>query len=177
MSDERGAMSEMPFIAHHSAFVVHRFGFKVCRKNQLLQVSTQRRVRGFPGNGSQRKSEGTQMRFAVRGLCVVLAVAVLVSMAQAQEAKKGKGKARKANVANMFKAPPGVTFSEEQKTKVAEIQKQFESRILEARSKAALSKEQQAARKEAVAKAKSDGKKAKEANAAGDAAASLTEEQ
>jgi hypothetical protein len=113
----------------------------------------------------------------MRGLCVVLAVALFASVAQAQEAKKGKGKARKASVANMFKAPAGVTFTEEQKTKVAEIQKQFESRIVEARAKAALSKEQQAARKEAVAKAKSEGKKPREANAAGDGAASLTEEQ
>jgi hypothetical protein len=36
MSDERGAMNEMQFIAHHSSLLVHRFDFKSALEKQTL---------------------------------------------------------------------------------------------------------------------------------------------
>lgn len=117
------------------------------------------------------------MRLAVRCLSMLVIVALLASVSQAQEAKKEKGKGRKQNIKALFQPPKGVELTAEQQTKVAELAKQFESRVVEAQKKAALTKDQRTARKAALEKAKADGQKGKQANAAADAAISLTEEQ
>ena len=102
-------------------------------------------------------------------LALVLAVAAPLSAAD----KKKPGK--KAPVA--VQVPKGIELSEEQKQKVAELNKKYVPQLAEARKKIGLSKEQRQARAEAFKKARADGKKGKEIREAANAAAKLTDDQ
>jgi Spy/CpxP family protein refolding chaperone len=104
-------------------------------------------------------------------LTLVLAVAAPLSAADKKKKKPGK----KAPVA--VQVPKGIELSEEQKQKVAELNKKYAPQLVEARKKIGLSKEQRQARAEAFKKARADGKKGKEIREAANAAAKLTDDQ
>ena len=73
--------------------------------------------------------------------------------------------------------PDGIELSDDQKQKVAELNKKFASKLADARKKIGLTKEQRQARAEAFKKAKADGKKGKEIREAVNAAVDLTKDQ
>jgi Spy/CpxP family protein refolding chaperone len=73
----------------------------------------------------------------------------------------------------------GLTLTEEQKTKVAELKKVYDPKLKENRTKfeGLMTDEQKKASREAMDKAKADGKKGKDIWEAGQAAAKFTPEQ
>ena len=110
-----------------------------------------------------------------------LMVAVTLSATPAEAAKEGKGKKKGADGANspVFAIPKEITLTAEQQAKLDEIKKEQGPKISELTKKidSLLTDEQKAARKEAAAKAKAEGKKGKEAAAAIDEALKLTDDQ
>jgi Spy/CpxP family protein refolding chaperone len=123
------------------------------------------------------------MRSLLRAmLSVGLMVAVVLSANAAEAAKEGKGKKKNAadgSGNSVFAIPKEITLTAEQQTKLDEIKKEQGPKIAELTQKldGLLTDEQKAARKEAAAKAKADGKKGKEATAAIDEALKLTDDQ
>jgi len=113
------------------------------------------------------------LKFAVLALAVLIASPVWA----AKEDKK-KDKANKA-VAKVFELPTIITLSAEQMTKLAEVKKEYEPKLVELNKKQAsiLTDEQKKARQEAMKATKAAGKKGKEAKADVDAAVKLTDDQ
>ena len=112
-------------------------------------------------------------------VCLTLMVVVASGAAMADEKKaKGKGKAGKGPTATQrFVAK--MELSDEQKEKVAAIDKQFAERFTAMMKKrdSILTEDQLKARKEAMAQARKDGLKGPDARKAIDAAVELTDEQ
>lgn len=96
--------------------------------------------------------------------------------ANGQDAGK---KPKKAPENQVFAIPKEITLTDEQKTKLEEIKKEQGPKFAELTKKfdSVLTDEQKAARKEATAKAKADGKTGKDAKAAVDEAMKLTDDQ
>ena len=123
------------------------------------------------------------MRGLVRTLlCAGLVVAVALSAGMAEAAKdkeKGKKKGAKGAANAVFAIPKEITLTAEQQTKLDEIKNEQGPKIADMTQKldSVLTDEQKAARKEAAAKAKADGKKGKEAATAVDEALKLTDDQ
>ncbi|MCR9118235.1 MAG: Spy/CpxP family protein refolding chaperone [bacterium] len=122
------------------------------------------------------------MKHVVRSL-VVLALAVAVaSPIFAADKKKEEGKKKKPAASamvlkqamNRFKK---VELSDEQKAKIEKLAADWAPKVAEARKAANLKPEQMKARREAMAKAKADGLKGKEAAKAVAAALNLSDEQ
>lgn len=116
------------------------------------------------------------------GLILAVAVStVSIHAASAQEtAKKGRAKKKASGAANpVFAIPSEITLSAEQQEKLDAIKKEQGPKIAELTTKvdSILTGEQKSARKEANAKAKSEGKKGKEARAMVEEALKLTDEQ
>jgi len=107
-------------------------------------------------------------------LLLILAVAGTVS---ADEKKKGKGKQRTPKATQRFVAK--MELSDEQKTKVAEIDKTFAPKLADLKKKkdAILTKEQMTAQREAQKAARAEKKKGPEARKAIAEAVKLTDEQ
>lgn len=114
---------------------------------------------------------------------LVLAIAVPV---MAQEKAKGKRGEKQGGAKARQQAPvvpkqllEGLELSEEQKVKLAAIEKEMKAPVMEARKAMndLLTDEQKEARKAAMAKAKEEGLKPQEAQKAVQAALKLTEEQ
>lgn len=105
---------------------------------------------------------------------LVAALALTTGTAHAQKEKKKPGAANPA-----FAIPKEITLTAEQQTKLDAIKKEEGPKLAELAAKldGILTDEQKATRKEAAAKAKADGKKGKEANAAVEEALKLTDDQ
>ena len=101
----------------------------------------------------------------------VLAVSFVTPVMAADKKKK------KAPTA--VKVPKGIELTADQKTKVDALNKEFGPKLAECRKKAAsiITADQKKARTEAVKKAKADGKKGKEVQAAANAAVAITADQ
>ena len=101
----------------------------------------------------------------------VLAVSFVTPVMAADKKKK------KAPTA--VKVPKGIELTADQKTKVDALNKEFGPKLAECRKKAAsiITADQKKARTEAVKKAKADGKKGKEVQAAANAAVAITDDQ
>ena len=86
---------------------------------------------------------------------------------------------KKKKVPNVVKVPKGIELDADQKTKVEALNKEFGPKLAECRKKQAsiITKDQKKARAEAVKKAKADGKKGKELQAAANAVLALTDDQ
>ena len=101
----------------------------------------------------------------------VLAVSFVTPVIAADKKKK-KGP-------TAVKVPMGIELTAEQKTKLDALNKEFGPKLAECRKKAAsiITADQKKARAEAVKKAKADGKKGKEVQAAANAALAITADQ
>jgi len=111
-------------------------------------------------------------------VCLGLVLTMASSSAvMAQE--KGKGKKKAGQALPVFAIPAEIKLSEEQTAKVEELKKSEGPKVAELQKKLddLLTADQKAARKEAMAKAKADGKKGKEAQAAVEEALKLNDEQ
>jgi len=105
---------------------------------------------------------------------LMITIALSSGVAHAQKGKKADGSNNPA-----FAIPKEITLTAEQQTKLDEIKKEQGPKLAELTKKldSVLTDEQKAARKEASAKAKADGKKGKEAAAAIEEALKLTDDQ
>ena len=101
----------------------------------------------------------------------VLAVSFVAPVMAADKKKK------KAPTA--VKVPKGIELTVDQKAKLDALNKEFGPKLAECRKKAAsiITADQKKARTEAVKKAKADGKKGKEVQAAANAAVAITADQ
>ena len=121
------------------------------------------------------------MRSLVRATVVFgLMLSMLASVGSAQEAKgKGKKKDAAAGGQQVFQLPKEITLTEEQQAKLEALKKEHSPKLAELAKKLdeGVTDEQKKARREAMGKAKADGKKGKEAQAEVDAALNLTDEQ
>jgi hypothetical protein len=97
----------------------------------------------------------------------------------AAQKEKGKKKAGMAAGQQIFTLPKEITLTDEQKTKLEEIKKEHGPKLAELTKKIddTLTDDQKKARKEAGDKARADGKKGKDLQAAVDAAVALTDDQ
>lgn len=105
-------------------------------------------------------------------------LALPLAAAPPEDGKKKDDKAA-AEPANMYKLPDTVVLTDEQNAKLAEVKKEYVPKFqaLSKKGNDVLTKEQRKARREAQAKAKEEGKKGKELQAAVDAAVMLSDEQ
>ncbi|MFO0902101.1 MAG: Spy/CpxP family protein refolding chaperone [Pirellulales bacterium] len=117
----------------------------------------------------------TWIRFVAVALVVALASTSLVAQEAKGKKKKGGDQTPQA-IAQLQKKLDELGLSDEQKAKIKEIVAQHSPKVAEAQKKAGsvLSPEQRKVRQEAMAKAKSDGKKGKEAAEAVAAALNLS---
>lgn len=111
----------------------------------------------------------------------VLAVAAVMasSVSAAEDAAKGKKDKDNKAVAKSFELPAAITLTDEQKTKLEEVKKEFEPKVKEVVKKQSeiLTADQKKARAAATKSAKAAGKKGKELQADVAAAVNLTDEQ
>jgi hypothetical protein len=107
----------------------------------------------------------------------VSALALLVLGAVSAEEKKKADDKKPAAFAAVFAFPKAVTLSDDQQKKVEELKKEYTPKLEEMQKKLAgiMTPERQKAQKEALDKAKADGKKGKDLTEAGMAALKLTE--
>lgn len=122
------------------------------------------------------------MKPALRSLTVFAVVCGLaLPLAAAPKEGKGKKKADKPAAAPraMYKLPETIKLTDEQKTKLAAINKEYTPKFRELAKKGndILTKEQKKARRDAMKEAKDAGKKQKEVQAAVNAAMNLSDEQ
>lgn len=109
-----------------------------------------------------------------------LMASVVSSIGMAQDAKgKGKKKAAMAAGQQIFTLPKEITLTDDQKTKLEAIKTEHGAKLSELTKKLddTLTDDQKKARKEAGDKARADGKKGKDRQAAVDEALKLTDDQ
>ena len=121
------------------------------------------------------------MRSLMRVLFVWGLMLSVVAMAGAADEAKGKGKKKVAALGGqqVFQLPTEITLTEDQTVKLEAIKKEHSAKLAELAKKLeeGITDDQKKARREATAKAKEEGKKGKELQAAVDAALNLTDEQ
>ena len=121
------------------------------------------------------------MRSLMRAMFVWGLMLSVVAMAGAADQAKGKGKKKDAAAGGqqVFQLPKEITLTDDQKTKLEALKKEHSPKLAELAQKLdeGLTDDQKKARKEAGDKARADGKKGKELQAAVDAALNLTDEQ
>jgi len=121
------------------------------------------------------------MKTLLRSLALAAVVCGLTLPLAAADDAKADGKKDKAAAepAAMYKLPPTVTLTEEQTAKLAEIKKEYTPKFqtLGKKNNDILTKEQRKARREAQQKAKDEGKKGKQMQAAVEAALMLSDDQ
>lgn len=119
-------------------------------------------------------------------LCVVAVAAVIASMAIAQDdapernkKNRKKGPQQPPQISQLQRRIDGLGLSEEQSTKVKAILESYTPKFRELNEKQdkILTDEQRRARREGAAKAREEGKRGRELNAAVSAALNLTDEQ
>jgi Spy/CpxP family protein refolding chaperone len=119
---------------------------------------------------------------AVR-MTLILVVALLIAcpvLAQEKEKKKGRrGGGQPGGAAMVNRLLEGVSLTDEQKTKIADVNKDFDAKVAEARKKLddILTPEQKKARADAEKAAKDAGKSDREVRTAAREAVKLTDEQ
>jgi Spy/CpxP family protein refolding chaperone len=99
--------------------------------------------------------------------------------AQTRERRRGSRQGGRPNFSRVDMMVFGLTLTDEQKAKVAELKKEYDPKFTEnmTKSQGVLTDEQKKARREAAQKARADGKNRKEMQEAIDAAVKLTPEQ
>lgn len=122
------------------------------------------------------------MKQLVKTLCIVSVAGLLLSPAWAQDDAKPKRKRQQARVAAAATAvnvPKTLQLTEEQKKQVAALNKEYGPKLaaLRKQSNELLTDDQKAARKEAAAKAKAEGKPPRTALAAVELTAEQKEQQ
>jgi hypothetical protein len=120
------------------------------------------------------------MKSAVRIVLPAVLLLAAASVRADDPTKPDKKPAQKADrVGNVFKVPEGITLTEEQKSKVEALKKEWGDKLTAAFKKVdgVYSREQRKARTAARKAATDAGKKGKELREAVDAAVSLTDEQ
>jgi Spy/CpxP family protein refolding chaperone len=111
--------------------------------------------------------------FCLVGLTVLLAVPVL-----AQERQPGqRGRGARGAQQTPFALPRGLEVTDEQKAKIAEIEKKYADKWKDATEKAKLTDEQTAARREAFTKARADNLQGEDLQKAIADAVTLTDDQ
>jgi Spy/CpxP family protein refolding chaperone len=118
---------------------------------------------------------------AVLSTALVLALS-LVFAADASAQRRERRRDRQGGQPNFSRVDMmvmGLTLTEDQKAKVAELKKEYDPKFKENMTKAdgVLTDDQKKARREAVEKARADGKSRKEVRDAAEAAVKLTPEQ
>jgi len=111
---------------------------------------------------------------------LILAVALLmVCPVLAQEKKKGGRRGPQSGADRVKMLLEGLTLTDEQKTKIADVNKDFDAKVAEARKKSdgILTDDQKKARADAEKAAKEAGKSEREVRAAGREALKITDEQ
>jgi Spy/CpxP family protein refolding chaperone len=119
---------------------------------------------------------------AVLSTALVLTLSLVFvadASAQRKERRREGRPGGRPNFSRVDMMVMGLTLTDVQKTKVAELKKEYDPKFKESREKldSILTEEQKKARKEAVDKARADGKQGKEAWDAAVAAVKLTPEQ
>ena len=121
------------------------------------------------------------MRSLVRAMFVWGLMLSVVAMAGAADEAKGKGKKKEAAAGGqqVFQLPKEITLTDDQTAKREALKKEHSPKLAELAKKLdeGITDDQKKARREAMAKAKADGKKGKEAQADIEAALNLTDEQ
>jgi len=117
------------------------------------------------------------VRSLLRCLPVFAFALVFTLAASAEDKKKADEPKKPAPFANVFTFPKTVTLAADQQKKLDELKKEYTPKLEELKKQqdAILTADRVKAQKEALAKAKADGKKGKELNEAGQAALKLTE--
>lgn len=121
-----------------------------------------------------------RLRLFVAFVVVALMVQPVLAADGAKPAKKGEKKPAAAKKApSVVQIPKGLELTSEQQAVVAQLNEKFGPRMTELRGRMAkiVSPEQNKARAEAMKKAREEGKKGKDLQAAADAAAPVTEAQ
>lgn len=109
-------------------------------------------------------------------LCVAgLAMLVLAPVAFGQQ--PGQGGRGRGGMRSPTQLPREIELSDEQKTKLADIEKKFADKLKAAQDKAKLTEDQTKAQREAFAKAREEGKQGEAAREAVTAALKLTDDQ
>ena len=123
------------------------------------------------------------MRLMVnRSLLCTLAMLITAPLCTAEDAAKDAAKKKDKvphGVTRAFTLPSTITLTDEQKTKLADVKKEFEPKLVDVHKKkaAVLTAEQKTAKAEAGKAAKAAGKTGKERHADIAAAVKLTDEQ
>jgi len=117
------------------------------------------------------------VRRLIHTLSVFGLALVLGSLALAEEKKEDKKPAD--SIAKVFSFPKQITLTDEQKTKLADLQKEYTPKLEEAakKHKAIMTPEREKTAAEAHKKAVADGKKGKEVQAAVNEALKLSKEE
>ena len=107
---------------------------------------------------------------------LLLALAVITPTFAADKANKAK---KKKPAAVAVKVPKGITLNEDQRGKLAALNKEFGPKLAACRKEAAgiITADQRKAQAAAIKEAKAAGKKGKEIREAAEAAANITEDQ
>ena len=107
---------------------------------------------------------------------LLLAFAVITPTFAAEKANKAK---KKKSASAAIKAPRGVTLNEDQRAKLAALNKELGPKLIACRKEAAgiITADQRKAQAAAIKEAKAAGKKGKEIREAAEAAANITGEQ
>ena len=121
------------------------------------------------------------MRSLMRLMFVWGLMLSVVAMAGAADEAKGKGKKKEAAAGGqqVFQLPKEIPLTDDQKTKLETLKKEHSPKLAELAKKLdeGVTDDQKKARREVMAKAKTDGKKGNELQAEVDKALNLTDEQ
>jgi len=116
------------------------------------------------------------MRSLLRCLSVSALALLFVPAVRAEEKKEDK---KPAPFANVFTFPKTITLTDDQQKKLDDLKKEYTPKLEELKkaTDVIMTPERVKAQKEAIDKAKADGKKGKELTEAGQAALKLTEDE
>jgi hypothetical protein len=122
---------------------------------------------------------GRLVKSLLRRLSVCALALVFAIPASAEDKKKPDEVKKPAPFAGVFAFPKTVTLTEDQQRKLDELRKDYTPKLeeLKKKSDSILTADRLTAQKEALAKAKAEGKKGKELNDAGTAALKLNEDE
>ncbi|HVV99862.1 MAG TPA: hypothetical protein VHB77_05960 [Planctomycetaceae bacterium] len=109
----------------------------------------------------------------------LLVLGLLAGAAGSVQAAEKAKKAKKDPTAASFNLPAAITLTDEQRTKLDEVKKEYSPKVSELLDKknGILTADQKKARAEAVKAAKAEGKKGKDLMAAGEEAMKLSDDQ
>jgi Spy/CpxP family protein refolding chaperone len=120
------------------------------------------------------------LKAVTTALVLIVSLVFVADLSAAKKDRRHNGQpGGQPNFSRIDMMVRGLTLTEEQKTKVADLKKVYDPKLKENRTKfeGLMTEEQKKASKEAMDKARADGKKFKEVWEAGQAAAKFTPEQ